>query len=66
MHHVNFRGYEICFVQFQQRLNWINMGQVLFSVNIDMESIHELCELFAPQIEKGIFYNIIIWSKLFE
>ena len=42
------------------------MGQVLFSVNIDMESIHELCELFAPQIEKGIFYNIIFWSKLFE
>ena len=29
------------------------MGQAIVSVNIDMESIHELCEIFPQQIEKG-------------
>ena len=40
-------------VQFQLQLKYINMGQAIVSVNIDMESIHELCELFPQQIEKG-------------
>ena len=53
MQAVDNRGYEMFSVQFQLRLKYINMGQAIVSVNIDMESIHELCELFPQQIEKG-------------
>ena len=53
MQAIDNRGYEMFSVQFQLRLKYINMGQAIVSVNIDMESIHELCELFPQQIEKG-------------